>query len=154
MTPPQGEERERLENEVGELLSRQHLAVLATHEEGQPYASLVTFAATADLKHLYFATPRATRKYRNLSRDARAAFLIDSRENSAADIAEAIAVTATGNVRELEGGDLTRARETLIAHQPHLEAFYSSPSCAVLALEVTRYIKVGHFQEVMELDVR
>ncbi len=150
---PREQDRERLEGEIRGLLLGQHLAVLATHEEGQPYASLVTFAATADMKHLCFATARATRKYRNLARDARAAFLIDSRENTPADIAKAIAVTATGTVRELEGDELARTREALIAHHPHLEAFYRSPSCAVLALDVTRYIKVGRFQEVMELDV-
>ncbi len=142
-----------LERQIRELFATQHLGVLATHDAGQPYASLVTFAATQDLRHVFFATARATRKYRYLSRDSRAAFLIDSRRHSPSDISDAIAVTATGRVRELEGGELARAREALVARQPHLEGFYQLPSCAVMALDVGRYIKVGRFQEVAELDV-
>lgn len=146
-------DREQLEREIRALLANQHLAVLATHDQGQPYASLVTFAATTDLQRLYFATARATRKYRNLARDARAAFLIDSRRNMPADIAEAIAVTATGRAREPQGEERDAARAALTARQPHLEAFYSAPTCAVMALDVARYIKVGRFQEVLELDL-
>jgi len=79
------------------LLARQRLAVLATHWSGQPYSSLVSFAATADLKDILFATTRATRKYPNLSADARVALLIDNRSNKESDIQKAVAVTATGN---------------------------------------------------------
>ena len=59
--------RERL----AELFGSQNLAALSTHNAGQPYASLVAFCAAADLRHIYFATPKTTRKYANLSADSR-----------------------------------------------------------------------------------
>ena len=73
--------KEALRREIKALLSEQRLGVLSTHYEGQPYASLVAFVASSDLGNLFFATPRATRKYRNLSHDDRASFLIDNRQN-------------------------------------------------------------------------
>ena len=46
-----------------ELFASQTLAVLSTHQDGQPYASLVAFVATEDLKHIFFVTPKTTRKF-------------------------------------------------------------------------------------------
>ena len=58
-----------------ELFESQNLGVLATHHSGQPYASLVAFYATEDLRHLFFVTPKATRKFENLKADSRVALL-------------------------------------------------------------------------------
>ena len=48
---------------LAELFRSQSLATLATHNDGQPYASLVAFYAADDLKHIYFVTPKTTRKF-------------------------------------------------------------------------------------------
>jgi hypothetical protein len=79
-----------------EMLESQLLGVLGTHHDGEPYTSLVGFAATDDLKHLLFTTGRATRKHANLVADARASMLVDTRTNRAADFTEASAATAVG----------------------------------------------------------
>ena len=73
------------------LLNSQPLALLATQNQGQPYASLVAFAASDDLKALFFATTRSTRKYANLSSDSRVAMLVDNRSNQASDFRWAMA---------------------------------------------------------------
>lgn len=41
----------QIEQRVRDLLESQRLAVLATHNRGQPYANLMAFAGTDDLKH-------------------------------------------------------------------------------------------------------
>jgi len=56
----------KLKRNLRKLLRSQLLAVLSTQNQGQPYASLVAFASSDDLKSLYFATSRSTRKYANL----------------------------------------------------------------------------------------
>lgn len=61
---------------VKELLRSQRVGVLATHRDQRPYASLVAFAHTPDLRHLLFATTRATRKSANITADPRVAMLI------------------------------------------------------------------------------
>jgi nitroimidazol reductase NimA-like FMN-containing flavoprotein (pyridoxamine 5'-phosphate oxidase superfamily) len=75
------EEASDLKSRLEALLRTQQLGVLSTQYKGQPYASLVAFAATEDAKYLLFATTRSTRKYANMESDSRVAMLIDSRSN-------------------------------------------------------------------------
>jgi heme iron utilization protein len=136
-----------------ELLEGQRLAVLSTRNGEQPYSNLICFVASDDLRHILFATTRATRKYANLMHEARVALLVDSRSNDAADTFRSLAVTALGTARELEGLEAEHARETYVARHPHLEEFVSSPSTALLRLDVEKYILVRRFQDVTELRV-
>ena len=92
----------KVKRNLRKLLRSQPLAVLATQNQGQPYASLVAFASSDDLKSLYFATTRATRKYANLSGDSRVAMLVDNRSNNASDFSLAMAATATGTAVEVD----------------------------------------------------
>ena len=89
------EKTEQTRQQLQDLFASQYLAVLSTHGDGQPYASLVAFVASNDLKALYFATARSTRKFANLTAHPPVAMLIDSRTNRAADFHEAAAATAT-----------------------------------------------------------
>jgi nitroimidazol reductase NimA-like FMN-containing flavoprotein (pyridoxamine 5'-phosphate oxidase superfamily) len=93
---------DEIRNILKGLFSSQKLAVLSTHRDGQPYASLVAFVASDDLRQIYFATPNTTRKYANLMADSRVAFLIDSRLNEESDIHAAMATTAMGSAREID----------------------------------------------------
>jgi nitroimidazol reductase NimA-like FMN-containing flavoprotein (pyridoxamine 5'-phosphate oxidase superfamily) len=131
------------------LLESQQFAVLATHTAGQPYASLVAFAASADMATLYFATNRATRKYANVSSDPRVALLIDDRSNTAADVQAAVAATATGVCREAGAGEREAALLLYLAKHPHLEGFVRAPDCALLRVNVEAYCLVDRFQHVV-----
>ena len=135
---------------IGRLLSSQRLAVLASYGDDQPYTSLVAFAASADLKAIYFATSRATRKFANLTRCARVSMLIDNRSNRQRDFHKGIAVTALGSVGEVEKSE---AAELYLRKHPHLKDFMESPSTALLEISVERYYLVSRFQNVLELDV-
>lgn len=138
-----------------DLLASQRLAVLATHDDdGQPYASLMAFAATDDLKQLLIPTARSTRKYANLVADPRVALLIDSRSNQSADIQRAVAVTVLGEAEEVEEAERDRLVNLYLSKHPHLEEFVRSPSCALIRVRVARYYLVSKFQEVMEFRVR
>lgn len=136
------------------LFSTQPLAVLSTQNEGQPYGSLVAFASSEDLKELYFATTRATRKYANLSSDPRVAMLVDSRSNEVSDFRWAMAVTATGKAEEVEGQEKQNVLKTYLAKHAHLEEFVRSPSCALLKIRVERYYVATRFQNVIEVHVK
>jgi len=142
-----------LKQRLRELFTTQRLAVLSTHNKGQPYASLVAFAASNDLKYLYFATTRATRKYRNIAHDPRVAFLIDSRTNQEADFHDAIGVTATGRAFEVEARAEEAAMAIYLAKHPYLETFVGSPTCALFAAQVERYYLVERFQKVTEVHM-
>jgi nitroimidazol reductase NimA-like FMN-containing flavoprotein (pyridoxamine 5'-phosphate oxidase superfamily) len=124
--------------------------VLCTQGGGQPYASLVAFAASEDLTHLVFATPRTTRKYALLEDCKQVAFLIDDRATKS-EVMTISAVTATGRALELSSGEERGPWEDLfLGRHPHLREFVRSPTCALFRVRVARYLHVTRFQEVNE----
>ncbi|MEI6153894.1 MAG: pyridoxamine 5'-phosphate oxidase family protein, partial [Deltaproteobacteria bacterium] len=64
---------------LNELNRTEFFAVLATDSNGHPYTSLVAYAITPDLKKVLFATPKGTRKYKNILNSEHVALLIDNR---------------------------------------------------------------------------
>ena len=135
------------------LLSTQRLAVLSTHAGGQPYASLVAFACSEDLRFLHFVTPRTTRKFDNLQNDGRMALLVTSSANQEVDFHEAMAVTVVGSAGEISGPEKEAALERYLGKHPYLEAFACSPTCAFVQVHARTYILVKNFQHVMELHL-
>ena len=134
-----------------QLLETQLLGVLGTQYEGAPYTSLVAFTAVQGTRTLLFTTSRATRKYRNLSNDARASMLIDNRDNVPEDFADAAAATAVGRCRELDGSERQRMIGLFVERHPQLAAFVAAPSSALFALDVEVYMLVRRFQHVVEV---
>jgi nitroimidazol reductase NimA-like FMN-containing flavoprotein (pyridoxamine 5'-phosphate oxidase superfamily) len=139
---------------IRDLFTTQRLGALSTQGEGKPYANLVAFAATDDLRHLIFATTRTTRKYANIANDGSVALLIDNRKNSETDFHKAIAVTATGTAKEVPGDKHDDMLKLYLAKHPHLRDFVKSPNCALLCVDVEYYYLVNTFQNVTVLDLR
>lgn len=140
-----------LEAQVRDLLRTQGLAVLSTQGEGQPYSSLVAFAATPGLCELLFATTRATRKYHNLAAEPRVSLLVDNRSNRETDFHEAVAATAVGRAEEALGADVSELRHIYLAKHPYLEDFLVAPTCALIRVRVESYYVVQRFQDVRVL---
>lgn len=143
---------ESIRRDIQSLITGQKLGVLCTYGQGQPYASLVAFAGTSDLKKLVFATPNTTRKFVNLVQHPQVSLLVNSSANQDADIHEASAVTVTGAAAELEkeGQPLL---DLYLAKHPHLEEFVLAPTSALVAINVQNYYLVRRFQQVMRLEM-
>ena len=142
-----------LRRKLKELFDKQRIGVLSTQKRNRPYASLVAFAVTDDLKSFVFATPRTTRKYSNIIASSRAALLIDNRSNRMSDFRRAMAVTAVGTVRELRKSGKSRLIQLYTDKHSHLEDFIKSPTCAVLCLEAETLHIVDRFQHDVELHL-
>jgi nitroimidazol reductase NimA-like FMN-containing flavoprotein (pyridoxamine 5'-phosphate oxidase superfamily) len=142
-----------LRRKLKELFDKQRIGVLSTQKKNRPYASLVAFAVTDDLKSFVFATPRTTRKYSNIMASSRAALLIDNRSNKLSDFRRAMAVTVVGTVRELRKSGKSRLIQLYTDKHSHLEDFIKSPTCAVLCLEAETLHIVDQFQHVVELHL-
>ena len=56
-----------LADQIFRLVNQQSFCILCTQGESQPYGSLIAYAFTDDLKHFFFTTPKATRKFKLLS---------------------------------------------------------------------------------------
>jgi nitroimidazol reductase NimA-like FMN-containing flavoprotein (pyridoxamine 5'-phosphate oxidase superfamily) len=144
---------EEMEGQLRELLMSQRLSVLATQSREQPYCSLVAFAASEDLRRLFFATSRHTRKFANLSDQSKVALLVDNRSGEDADFHEAIAATAVGRADEVAAEEIAEARALYLSKHPHLVDFVNSPTCALLSVTVRTYFVVTRFQQVVEYHI-
>jgi nitroimidazol reductase NimA-like FMN-containing flavoprotein (pyridoxamine 5'-phosphate oxidase superfamily) len=144
----------KLETEVKNLLASQKFAVLSTQEREHPYLNLVAFAETSDLRAILFATTKATRKYGNLSSKSGVALLVDNRSNDAADIREALAVTIIGRAYEVPDLDRQLLDMVYLGKQPHMKEFLSSPSTALVKVDVESYLFVSRFQNVTVLNLK
>jgi nitroimidazol reductase NimA-like FMN-containing flavoprotein (pyridoxamine 5'-phosphate oxidase superfamily) len=144
----------KIETEVRTLLASQRFAVLSTQEKDHPYMNLVAFAETGDLRTILLATTRATRKYANITAKSGVALLVDNRSNEVADIREAIAVTVIGTACEVSESLRERLGRVYLEKQPHMKEFLSSPSTALIKVDVESYILVSSFQEVVTLDFK
>jgi nitroimidazol reductase NimA-like FMN-containing flavoprotein (pyridoxamine 5'-phosphate oxidase superfamily) len=133
------------------LVRTEPFAVLCTQAGGQPYASLVAFAFSEDLRWFVFATPVATRKYRLLSECQHVALLVDNRGRFPEDMMKVSAVTVTGRASQVEPGpEFERWAKLLTGRHPHLESFIWAPSTALFRVSVVRYLHVTRFQEVRQ----
>jgi len=143
-----------LRKKISGLLNGQKLGILATLGPSYPYQNIVAFAASGDLKSIWFATRRATSKYRNLKRRKRVAVFFDDRLNREADFHDATGITALGVAGETRGENRARAMKLLRRRHPYLKEFLAAPDSAVFAITVRSYVVVLHFQEVIEVRVR
>ncbi|MEI7448059.1 MAG: pyridoxamine 5'-phosphate oxidase family protein [Desulfomonile sp.] len=144
----------KLETEVRNLLTSQKFAVLSTQERDHPYLNLVAFAETSDLRTILFATTRATRKYGNIASKSGVALLVDNRSNEVADIREAMAVTVIGTACEVSGSLRDQLDRVYLEKQPHMKEFLSSPSTALIKVDVETYLLVSRFQNVTILNIK
>jgi nitroimidazol reductase NimA-like FMN-containing flavoprotein (pyridoxamine 5'-phosphate oxidase superfamily) len=142
-----------IQNRLRNLFESQKLAVVSTQTGGQPYASLVAFVATDDLRHIFFVTARTTRKFSNLTSDSRVAVLINSSINQESDFHEAISITVTGTAEEISGSERADILDLYLSKHPYLEDFARSPSCAVIKVAARSYYMVQNFQNVMEFHI-
>lgn len=145
------EASDNIKRHLKELLTSQRLAVVATHASGQPYASLVAFVVSDDLKYFLLVTSRHTRKFANLTADPRVALLVNSSTNQESDFHRAASVTVTGTAEEIVGSQRDRLLQMYLAKHPYLEEFAKSPTCALIRIHARSFYLVRNFQNVMEL---
>ncbi len=133
--------------------ARESFAVLATNEDGRPYTSLISFAVTPDLTKVIFATPRNTRKFKNIVDTKDVAVLVDDRSNKNKGFIETQAITVLGTAKPVRRGRpwLEYAGIFLKKH-PELEEFINASTTALVVIDVTSCIHVGNFQTITVMD--
>lgn len=139
-------------DQIRALFDSQSLAVLATSKDDQPYASLVLFAATPDLKEIIFLTPNTTRKYDHLIHNPKVAVLVNDTTNQKEDIDRAASVTATGIAAILEHEKKKQYLDLYLYRHPHLKSFSDLKTTALVCVAVDRYVLVTQFQKVVEIQ--
>lgn len=145
--------KEEVFSAIKKLLATQHFAVLATQGDGFPYCTLVGYAQRDDIKEIYFATNRTTRKYNNLKNNPKVSLMIDSQTNRVDDIKDAQALTVLGDASEVNAASRKQAMACYLNKHPYLEDFVSASDCALIRIKVSKYILVQNFQNVLEYTI-
>jgi hypothetical protein len=143
-------DREGLTLERLRTFDSEPFAVLATEDRHGPYASLVAYAFTKEGNKIVLATPRTSRKYRNLVRSRKVALLIDRRARSSGEgLMEAEAVTIAGEATPIRrGGSWNTLAGIYLGKHPCLTEFLEAKSTALVAIAITEAVYVSRFQEV------
>jgi heme iron utilization protein len=140
---------ERLKN----FDATEHFAVLATNDGGSPYTSLISFALTPDLKMAIFATPKGTRKYKNILHSAQIALLIDNRSKSKHKLLQTEAITITGTAKHVrKGKKWEELSKIFLKKHPDLEEFLHASTTALMAVQIIQCVHVSHFQTLSVWD--
>jgi nitroimidazol reductase NimA-like FMN-containing flavoprotein (pyridoxamine 5'-phosphate oxidase superfamily) len=128
---------------IKHILDSQNLAALASVAGNRPYSNLVAFAASDDLKYLFFVTGRNTRKYANIMSNPGVSLLVDSRTGQLVDFTAAYALTVLGAAAEVTAGELDYTADVYRHKHPNLEAFLETLDNALMQVKVTEYILAG-----------
>jgi heme iron utilization protein len=137
---------------IKELLKSQKFAVLATHNDGQPYCNLVAFAETGDCKTIIFATNRNTSKYRNLTKDHRVSVLVDNRTNRVSDLEDAVALDLMGIAIEISQDTFHYYKELYTSKHPALVDFVNMAENSLFRVNIQDYI-IASFGSVVKVPV-
>lgn len=147
------ESKEALLAQIKTLLGAQLFGVLATQGQEYPYCSLVGYVVSEDAKSIYFPTIRETQKFRNICASPRVSLLVNNQTNQANDLREAQALTVLGTAREVAPESREEALELYLKKHPSLRGFVMSSDCALVKIQVAKYISVTDFQSVMEYTI-
>ncbi len=141
----------QIETEIKSLCRQQPFAVLATQGDGQPYTSLISFAASQNLKHVVFSTTIQTRKFSLLLKNRNVAIMVDNRSCQTDNIHLISGVTITGCARPLKDpAEIAYWSQILTAKHTYLDHFVQSSSSSLILVSTIRFFYVRRFQEVYQ----
>jgi len=138
---------------IDRVINSQSIAVLGTSKDGEPYSCLVGFALTNDLSELVFATMRERLKYKNMMANPRVTLMIDDRNEQHSDFNDTTSITIVGSAEDISGGNREKYASLLLARQPALTEFVSSPDCAVMRVAIDKIYVVSEFESVVTIGI-
>ena len=138
-------------SKIRRLLLSEDFAILCTKDEKAAYGSLVAFYISDDLKHLIFATPDYTNKYKLLNYCQQVSIVVDDRAKHQNKISNISAITMHGQATQVTGKDnIDNAKAKLLDKHGYLDELTASDSCVFFNVEIKRCLYVTHIQEVYE----
>lgn len=135
------------------LIRGKDICVLSTVSENTaPHCSLMAYVADEECREIYMATRRSTLKYKNLLNNPAACLLIDSREVTPREKAQALTVSG---VFQPVGNAPKRGRveAELLKRHPHLKDFIHNPDTALICIKVQSLLLLDGLTESHFLDL-
>ena len=138
---------------VRSLFAAQPLGILATQAQGQPYCNIVAFTASEDLRSLLIATPRFTAKYHNMLKHPQVCLMVDNRSASKPDFSGGIAVNCIGTAMTVSDEEFEACRKMHFERHANLRAYLDTPDCALVRIEVERYVIARGVRQIETLNI-
>ena len=145
---------DRLKNTIRNIASEELFGVLATSASDVPYTNLVAFVLQDDLKKLFFATPRDTKKFKHLTINEKVSFHVHNSSNSHEDTGNAIGITITGKASEYSKKNSEEVKTLYLLKHPQMKEFIYALNIAFVSVDIERYDVVERFQNVTVLKVK
>ncbi len=139
-----------LGQQIGNLLNEQVQCVLATVSGGKPDLHLMAFAFAPGLERVYLASVEQTRKVSNMRASPAVALLWDNRTRHIQDHIDGVALSASGQARQLVGPEFSDASQALAKRNSTLKALLDKPEVAIFAIDIMCYRWVQGYGEVLE----
>lgn len=128
------------------MVKENDICVLATAGDNRPHCSLMAYVAAQTGESLYMATPRHSRKFKNLSRNPAVSLLIDTRAKHPREKTKAL--TVSGVCTPLADPTERRdAAERLLAAHPQLATLFEDPDVAILCVKAESFLLLDGVSE-------
>jgi nitroimidazol reductase NimA-like FMN-containing flavoprotein (pyridoxamine 5'-phosphate oxidase superfamily) len=124
------------------------LAVLATEKDGQPHVSLISFTPIGGHRQLIIMTNRNTRKFENLTHNAKVAILIQGEEPNSSGQQNSCALTAFGTACEISIAEHEEALHSHLERHPDLANYLQKSDLALILITVDTYQVVRSIDNV------
>ena len=138
------------------LIRVKDICVLSTvSQEATPHCSLMAYVANEECREIYMATHSSTMKYQNLLHNPAVSLLIDSREVTSRQQAQAM--TVSGVFQPIVDKNKKERVETqLLKQHPHLKDFTKNPDTVLICIKVQSFLLLdgltdSHFVNLKEI---
>ena len=128
------------------LAREKSMCVLATDAGEKPYCSLMAYVTDESCEEIYMVTHRRTKKFKNLMKNPSVCLLIDSREKTPRNLAQAL--TVEGSFHKIKD-DVKRieVRKMLIKTHPNLDGFIDHTDAEIFCIKVGAFLLVNGLSE-------
>ena len=122
------------------LMKEKDICVLSTvSEDAIPHCSLMAYAADEKCREIYMATHNTTKKYKNLLHNSSVSLLIDSREITPCQQAQAL--TVSGVFQPIDDANKRdRVESHLLRQHPHLKDFVKNSDTVMICIKVQSFL--------------
>ena len=136
------------------LVKEKDICVLSTvSEDARPHCSLMAYVSDEKCREIYMATHSATRKYKNLMHNSSVSLLIDSREITPRQQAQALTVSgASQPIDDVHKRDLVEAH--LLSKHPHLKDFVKNPDTVMICIKVQSFLLLNGLTDSYFVNVK
>jgi hypothetical protein len=135
------------------LLSQQHLAVIVTHGDEWPTATLQAFAETPELDLLFIMIDTAE-KYLNLIKHPKVTVLIDSRHNLEVSNLDIVRTVIQGVAEEIPFASETAAplKALFLKKNPFEEPYFGHPALRLVRIKPVR-VSYTHGKDAFKASI-